>query len=70
MWRKRVKSGKSTRIVTVRDTNKCCEQKFMIMQSQQAFMPGQYQYPFTFKVPVGIGGSYVHASGYYSNRAE
>lgn len=40
------------------------------MRSEQSFLPGQYAYPFTFQVPVGIPGTYAHASGYHSNRAE
>lgn len=70
MWKRRVRRGKSTRIVTTTDSAECCSQRFMIMQSQDSFLPGQYTYPFSFKVPAGVPGTYVHSSGYYSNRAE
>jgi hypothetical protein len=70
MWKRRVKSGKSSRIVTYRDSAECCSQRFMVMQSAESFLPGHYTYPFTFKVPAGSPGTYVHASGQYANRVE
>jgi len=70
MWRRRVRSGKSTRVVTYRDHAMACNQRFLVMQSKESFAPGEYTYPFTFKVPVGCPGTYAHASGYYSDRVE
>jgi hypothetical protein len=70
MWRRRVRRGKSTRVVTYRDHALACNQRFVVMQSAQSFLPGQYSYPFTFQVPAGIPGTYGHESGYHSNRAE
>ena len=71
MWKKRVKSGKSSRLVTYQDHACCWNQKFKIMQANESFVPGQYSYPFSFQVPVGIPGTYAHGSGsQHSNRAE
>lgn len=70
MWRKRVRRGKSTTVVTYRDHICACNQRFIVMQSNQSFLPGSYSYPFTFQVPAGIPGTYGHESGYHSNRAE
>mmetsp|Transcript_16688 Transcript_16688/g.19323 ORF Transcript_16688/g.19323 Transcript_16688/m.19323 type:complete len:134 (+) Transcript_16688:9-410(+) len=70
MWKRRVRSGKHSRIVTFRDYALACNQRFQIMQSNESFLPGDYSYPFTFQVPSGLPGTYVHASGGYSDRAE
>lgn len=40
------------------------------MQSKDSFQPGEYTYPFTFKVPAGVPGTYCHGSGYYEHRVE
>lgn len=70
MWRRRVKSGKSSRVVTYTDYAECCNQRTMIMQSNEGFKPGRYTYPFAFKVPIGAPGTYVHGSGIGETRAE
>lgn len=41
----------------------------MIMKSADSFLPGQYSYPFSFQMPVGMPGTYVHESGHGDNHA-
>ena len=36
----------------------------MVLRSADSFMPGQYSYPISFQLPVGLPGTYVHESGY------
>ncbi|CAI2368107.1 unnamed protein product [Moneuplotes crassus] len=70
LWRKRVRRGKNSRVVTYRDHTAACNQKFMVMQSNEGFLPGTYSYPFNFQVPANIPGTYGHESGYHSNKAQ
>jgi len=70
LWRKRVRRGKSTTVVTYRDYTSACNQKFMVMQSNEGFLPGTYSYPFNFQVPANIPGTYGHESGHHSNKAQ
>lgn len=70
LWRRRVRRGKSTRTVTYRDHNLSCNQRFLVMQSNDGFLPGTYSYPFNFQVPQGIPGTFGHESGHYSNKAQ
>lgn len=70
LWRRRVRRGKHTRTETYTDHAVACNQRFIIMQSQDSFLPGHYSYPFNFTLPAGIPGTYVHGSGSYSTRVE
>ena len=36
------------------------------MSSVDSFLPGQYSYPFSFKLPAELPGTYVHKGGFLS----
>lgn len=71
MWKERRTTGtgkrRRTRIVTISDASQCCSQRFMVLKAAESFVPGQYTYPFSFQMPVGLPGTYVHKSGAGSN---
>lgn len=71
MWKERRSSGsgknRRTRIVTIHDSAQTVNQRYLIMKTNESFMPGQYKYPISFQLPAGLPGSFVHSSGFGSN---
>ena len=39
----------------------------MVMRSVESFLPGQYSYPFSFRLPARLPGTYVHKGGFLSD---
>lgn len=70
-WYEQRSSGtgehRRTYTVTITDMMECCNQRFMVMKAPNSFAPGQYSYPISFQLPVGLPGSYVHQSGVGNN---
>ena len=39
----------------------------MVMRSVESFLPGQYSYPFSFRLPARLPGTYVHKGRFLSD---